>query len=299
MSRIPVRGDPVKKKHVDKNLTAIEIKKLRFSEEINRLYSDLFEEKKQRVLQERKNANLPQKKAEMQNDYDQLIKKAEDSKREIMARISDLELENNELHDKLERLSQQKMSQLKKDENLEIQKRAEEDLETQLHSEIAALETKKNEYLRLVSQQREIKLDLKKKYKRVKDTYEALLKKVKQMAIDKEVKRKQKDLEKINAEMQRKKKEEEERKKDPINSYNNFLYNAGYSNEPYDIPIVVHEIDEPMEILSMSGDSLEESVFEGEPNVIDDQIRQLLSTGQYTESDPLIRELRSRLKKKS
>lgn len=298
MSKIPVRGDLVKKKKPnERNLTAIQLKKMRFTQEINQLYSDIFEEKRQKLLQEKKNANLQNKRSEMQKDFDQLIQKAEDAKRDLMIKLSEIEQENNELAERLERLKQQKATEQKKDETNEIQKRAEEDLETQLHSEIASLETEHNRLLREITEKKDKKVDLKKKYKRVKDTYEALLRRVKQIALDKEVKKKKKELEKINAENEQRMKEEAERKKNPINVYKNILYNAGYNNETYDIPIVVHEIDDPVEINSMSGDSLDESEIYNEPNEINDQIRILLSTGQYTEADPIIRELKSRLKK--
>lgn len=298
MSKIPVRGDLVKKKKPnERNLTAIQLKKMRFTQEINQLYSDIFEEKRQKLLQEKKNANLQNKRSEMQKDFDQLIQKAEDAKRDLMIKLSEIEQENNELAERLERLKQQKATEQKKDETNEIQKRAEEDLETQLHSEIASLETEHNRLLREITEKKDKKVDLKKKYKRVKDTYEALLRRVKQIALDKEVKKKKKELEKINAENEQRMKEEAERKKNPINVYKNILYNAGYNNETYDIPIVVHEIDDPVEINSMSGDLLDESEIYNEPNEINDQIRILLSTGQYTEADPIIRELKSLLKK--
>ena len=279
-----------------KRPTLEQMEKIRFQEqmkqEIEQKFRDIAKNWKGHV------DRFAATKQDIDTQYDKLLMQLDTIRGQVGAKLTVIKKENAALKKRIDQLRLTKERLQNKAETNHIEVSAEIDLELKLQQRAAELQVQRGESRRRLEQQLEKKIRLKKAYLRNINQY----KKLKQSEEDRQNKRKA--LRKRAILEQKKKEMEEEaakaKEEDPMNRYRALLAAAGHisvndqgtkQETPttfFQGPLVEPSAPRPDQIV-IDNPQYDEGIW------LENNIRTLLSTGNYTDDDPVIRGLRAQL----
>ena len=234
--------------------------------------------------------------------------------------LNELKKSNLELQEKIERkqLIRSKLQTSNETKNIEIS--AEIDMELKLQQRAAELHRQLGDSQRRLESAKEQKIQLKKSYIRVINQYKRLKQLNEEREIKKEALQKKLYLQKKKIELEEQERLRIESENDPMNKYKSLLAAAGhikFNSNPSDNDFRPTLEVAPLKNIYKSESSITriyqpEGVLQNniqkDPNVfvvdnvqndegvwLENNIRTLLSTGNYTDDDPVIRNLRAEL----
>ena len=239
-------------------------------------------------------------KADIDSRYDNLLLQLDTIRSQVGAKLTVIKKENAALKKRIDQQRLMKERLQNKAETNHIEVSAEIDLELKLQQRAAELQVQRGESRRRLEQQLEKKIRLKKAYLRNINQYKKL------KAAEEERQNKRRALRK-KAMLEQKKKEMEEeairakaKEDDPMNRYRALLAAAGHisvndqGSKPetpttfFQGPLIEPSAPRPDQIV-IDNPQYDEGIW------LENNIRTLLSTGNYTDDDPVIRGLRAQL----
>lgn len=234
--------------------------------------------------------------------------------------LNELKKSNFELQEKIERkrIIRNKLQATNDTKNIEVS--AEIDMELKLQQRAAELHRQLGESKRRLESAKEQKIQLKKSYVRAINQYKRLKQINEEREIKKEALQKKLYLQKKQIEQEEQKRLRIESENDPMNKYKSLLAAAGhikFNSNPSESDFKPTLEVSPLTNLYRSESSITriyqpegvlQSNIQKDPKVfvvdsaqndegvwLENNIRTLLSTGNYTEDDPVIRNLRAEL----
>lgn len=234
--------------------------------------------------------------------------------------LNELKKSNSEIREKIERkqIIRNKLQTTNETKNIEIS--AEIDMELKLQQRAAELHRQLGESRRRLDSAKEQKIQLKKSYVRVINQYKRLKRLNEEREIKKEALQKKLYLQKKQIEMEEQKRMQIESENDPMNKYKSLLAAAGhikFNSNPSEndfrptlevAPLTNMYRNESSITRIYQPEGILQNNIQKDPNVfvvdnphndegvwLENNIRTLLSTGNYTDDDPVIRNLRAEL----
>ena len=270
----------------------------------------------QKLWQQQLEKFTVQKKS-VDSSYDEMIMKVDSILARMQNELSTVKKANAELKDQIERKQLKKAKLQTKTETDQLEVSAEIDIELKLQQRAAELHRQLGECKRRLDASLEKKIQLKKSYVRIINQYKKMKAMDEDRNIKKEALQKKIYLQKKKMEMEEEEKRKKEAENDPMNRYKSLLAAAGHikfnADPSPNIPSApltqIYNLDAPItkiyqpERCQMNNPENQSAHIVYDPQHCDEgiwlenNIRTLLSTGNYTDDDPVIRNLRAELAK--
>ncbi|OHT15183.1 hypothetical protein TRFO_14368 [Tritrichomonas foetus] len=277
----------------------------------------------QKLWQEQLGRFSAQKK-QVDTSYDDMAMKVDSILSKIQSELYQLKKNNAELADKIEQKKMIKNQLQTKKETTHLEVSAEIDIELKLQQRAAELHRQLGECKRRRDATLEQKIQLKKSYVRAINQYKKLKSIDEDRSAKKEAMQKKLYLQKKKMEMEEEERRQREAENDPMNKYKSLLAAAGHIkfNSKAFTPTIevapltkIYKTDAPITKIYQPEGARPQNHYQQQQNMIinsdaglvfdspqndegiwlENNIRTLLSTGNYTDDDPVIRNLRAEL----
>ncbi|KAH0791089.1 erythrocyte binding protein [Histomonas meleagridis] len=237
--------------------------------------------------------NCVQQKELIDSRYDMISSKLEEIAYSLQSKIYEIKEKNQELNDSILSLKSQKQKIQAKRESNQLETSAEVDLELKLQQKAADLHHQINENKRKTEAIIEKKISLKKSYVRLIAQYKKLMEEIEASQNRQAAFRKKKALEMKKKHIEKEQKQVEN-SDEQMNQYLSLLAAAGQINFANKSKLITTVYQPPQSPKTESRFVVDSPQY-NECIWLENNIKTLLSTGNYTEDDPVIRQLQEKL----